>query len=295
MVFDSSTISTSIDIPSIALPVSAASESAGSVDIDYLAVRKYSGSDPTITFGVIYPDKPSVPVVGFNANTTSGIVPQTVKFTDQSAGYPTSWNWSFGDGSNSTQQNPTHTYTNIGNYNVSLTVSNADGNNTTTKADFITVNTLRPPVASFSASPTSGEAPLTVVFTDASIGSPASWSWNFGDGGKSNEQNPVHTYKNAGRYTVKMKARNSAGSSTVTKPKYIKVTSNNINEKSPTSWKWNFAGVNTLANQNPVIIYRKIGTHTINLTTNNDLGNYTVTISEDNDEGSIKKLNWRFF
>jgi PKD repeat protein len=92
-----------------------------------------------------------------------------------------------------------------------------------------------------------------------------------------------------------MKARNSAGSSTVTKPKYIKVTSNNINKKSPTSWKWNFVGVNTLANQNPVIIYNKIGTHTINLTTNNDAGTYTVTLTTDNDAGSIKKVNWKIF
>ena len=68
------------------------------------------------------------------------------------------------------------------------------------------------PVASFTASPTSGTAPLNVSFTDTSTGSPTSWSWSFGDGGTSSVQNPTHAYSAAGTYTATLTATNSAGS-----------------------------------------------------------------------------------
>ncbi len=62
-----------------------------------------------------------------------------------------------------------------------------------------------PPLADFSATPTSGQVPLTVQFTDQSIdidGTVVSWSWNFGDGNTSIEQNPSHTYETYGVYDV---------------------------------------------------------------------------------------------
>ena len=58
------------------------------------------------------------------------------------------------------------------------------------------------PTAAFTASPTSGSAPLSVAFTDASTGSIASWLWDFGDGATSTSQNPSHTYSDPGTYTV---------------------------------------------------------------------------------------------
>jgi PKD repeat protein len=69
------------------------------------------------------------------------------------------------------------------------------------------------PTASFTASPTSGSAPLTVQFTDTSTGSPTAWSWSFGDGASSTAQNPAHTYANPGTYTATLTASNSSGSS----------------------------------------------------------------------------------
>lgn len=73
------------------------------------------------------------------------------------------------------------------------------------------------PVANFSASPTSGYAPLTVNFTDQSTGSPTSWNWNFGNGSiNSTVQSPTHTYSTAGNYTATLTASNAASSSTVT-------------------------------------------------------------------------------
>ena len=82
------------------------------------------------------------------------------------------------------------------------------------------------PVAAFSASPSSGKAPLKVTFTDKSTASPTKWRWNFGDGAKSSVKNPKHTYSKTGNYTVSLTATNSAGSNTTTKTNYIKVTTN---------------------------------------------------------------------
>jgi len=80
-----------------------------------------------------------------------------------------------------------------------------------------------PPVADFSGAPTTGFAPLSVSFTDLSANNPTSWSWDFGDGGTSAEQNPLHTYAAAGVYTVSMTATNAFGSNTRTMTDYITV------------------------------------------------------------------------
>ncbi len=78
------------------------------------------------------------PIASFTANTTHGINPLTVKFTDTSSNNPTSWVWIFGDGTNSTKQNITHTYNTPGTYHVTLTSSNSAGNSTS-KPTTITV------------------------------------------------------------------------------------------------------------------------------------------------------------
>ncbi len=109
----------------------------------------------------------NTPVAAFSASPTSGSAPLNVSFTDNSTGSPTSWKWYFGDGTNSTDQNPVHTFSKPGIYTVSLTASNAGGSSSVTKSSYITVsNGVTTPVAAFSASPTSGSAPLNVSFTD---------------------------------------------------------------------------------------------------------------------------------
>ncbi len=89
-------------------------------------------------------------------------------------------------------------------------------------------------LADFSASPTTGAAPLTVTFDDRSGGFPTAWAWDFGDGKTSNKQNPVHTYQQPGSYTVTLKVtrgRSDSGlrwgsSSSQTKESFIVVTGN---------------------------------------------------------------------
>jgi beta propeller repeat protein len=169
----------------------------------------------------------SSPVAAFSASPTSGKAPLTVAFTDKSTGSPTSWKWTFGDGKTSTVKNPAYTYNNVGNYTVSLTVKNAAGENTKTIKNYINVKSpAQKPVAAFSASPTFGKVPLTVVFTDKSTGTPTTWKWTFGDGTSSTEKNPKHQYLQEGKYKVTLTVTNAAGSSTATKTNYITVTTN---------------------------------------------------------------------
>ncbi len=82
---------------------------------------------------------PVPPTAAFSGTPVSGDYPLTVQFTDQSSGSPTSWDWSFGDGGISTAQSPGHVYTAAGSYSVTLTVTNADGSDTLTRMDYITV------------------------------------------------------------------------------------------------------------------------------------------------------------
>lgn len=73
------------------------------------------------------------------------------------------------------------------------------------------------PTASFTASTTTGTAPLSVSFTDTSAGSPTSWAWDFGNGTASTSQNPTAVYAAAGTYTVSLTATNAAGTSTASR------------------------------------------------------------------------------
>jgi uncharacterized membrane protein len=79
-------------------------------------------------------------------------------------------------------------------------------------------------VAAFTANTTSGDAPLTVQFTDQSTNEPTGWSWAFGDGGTSTARNPSHAYAEAGVYTVTLTASNAYGSDAETKTGYITVS-----------------------------------------------------------------------
>jgi len=165
------------------------------------------------------------PVAEFEANTTSGNVPFAVAFSDLSTGAVATRNWSFGDGKFSSEENPDHTYSSAGDYTVSLIVSSPAGNDTETKADYLSVGAeILVPVASFTANTTSGTAPLAIAFTDTSTNNPTSWSWSFGDGGTSSGQHPVHIFTSAGVYSVSLTATNAAGSNTSTRTNYISVS-----------------------------------------------------------------------
>ncbi|MDT8357905.1 MAG: PKD domain-containing protein [Methanomicrobiaceae archaeon] len=90
-------------------------------------------------YGRIYLEKVDLPIASFTLSPTSGVVPLTVQFNDTSTGNPTSWNWSFGDGTYSTEKDPVHVYSEPGIYSVMLQVTNPYGNGTKIEPDLIAV------------------------------------------------------------------------------------------------------------------------------------------------------------
>ncbi len=74
------------------------------------------------------------------------------------------------------------------------------------------------PVADFNCTPDSGFAPLAVSFSDLSSHDVTSWSWDFGDGNTSDEQNPVHLYRHPGNYTVNLTVGSGAGTASMCRP-----------------------------------------------------------------------------
>jgi PKD repeat protein len=158
------------------------------------------------------------PAAAFTADATAGNAPLTIQFTDQStpgSAPITAWQWDFGDGTAaSAEQNPKHTYANPGTFTVTLSVTTSVAANTATKPDYIVLQGA--PVASFTAAPASGNAPLTVHFTDTSAAgtSPITLrQWDFGDGSApSGATNPAHTYTKPGSYTVTLTVMTAVGS-----------------------------------------------------------------------------------
>nr|WP_303716384.1 PKD domain-containing protein [Methanoculleus marisnigri] len=240
------------------------------------------------------------PEAKFSVDPATGTAPLTVRFTDQSTGSPEEWEWEFGDGDRSTEQNPVHTYESPGEYTVSLEVSSRFGSDTATETDLIRAELPEPPSAGFSATPASGGAPLAVQFTDESTNSPDTWSWNFGDGAASDVQNPVHTYAAVGTYSVSLTASNAAGSTDITKPDYITVIeppaasfmADTRNGTAPltvrftdtstgdvTAWSWRFGDGGISSEQNPEHPYLAAGTYTVSLEVKNSAGSDTETKS----------------
>ena len=151
-----------------------------------------------------------------------------------------SYLWDFGDGGTSTGQNPTYAYSQAGSYTVTLTVTDDDSATDTDTTSATVADTG--PVADFTASPTSGPAPLTVTFTDASTSydGVVSWAWDFGDGETSTDQNPTHIYDEQGSYTVSVTVEESDGDSdTETKTDYIIVNEGaQLSLDGVTAWYW---------------------------------------------------------
>lgn len=148
-------------------------------------------------------------VASFTSNQTTGPVPLIVQFTDKSTDQPTSWNWTFGDGTSSNLQNPVHTYMKNGTYTINLSAFN--GYDEPISSPAIQIIAYTPFSVNLMAAPTSGMNGTSVIFTDQSTGfpSPTSWYWDFGDGYNSTQQNPSHQYVSPGLYTVAHSATNS--------------------------------------------------------------------------------------
>lgn len=220
----------------------------------------------------------------------------TANFTDTSVVYNDNaaiWTWDFGDGNTSTLQNPTHTYSGPGNYNVMLITESDLGCSDTT---FMPITITSDPIADFLLPTDCG---LTVSFTDQSyippggVGTIVSWEWDFGDGNTSVQQNPSHTYANAGTWNVQLVVTNDAGCTdtvvqSYTNNQYPQAAFNlphlcgltgqfsdaSIDFFGGTivNWEWNFDDGNTSILQNPIHTYANEGTYNVQLIVTDDGG-----------------------
>ena len=148
------------------------------------------------------------PIASFTASTLAGEAPLTVNFSailsSDSDGVITKYEWDFGDGSSGTGSSVSHTYTAAGTYTVVLRVTDNDGATATAQKTIIVTASASSggggpgPTASFTATPITGEAPLTVTF-NASASTYAGhaityYSWDFGDGTTGTGITTTHTY-----------------------------------------------------------------------------------------------------
>ncbi len=165
---------------------------------------------------------------------SGGSTSLTASCSDSRTGHTIAiWSWNDGGAGGSfspsaSVQNPSYTAaanTTDSNRIVTLTVTaTCDGPiplTGTASADLIVLPALK---ANFRGQPTRGKLPLTVSFTDTSIGSPFSWVWTFGDRDTSDEQNPVHDYATAGRRDVSLRIESALGSDIEQKQRYITVS-----------------------------------------------------------------------
>ncbi|MCD6353044.1 MAG: PKD domain-containing protein, partial [Proteobacteria bacterium] len=116
--------------------------------------------------------------------------------------------WDFGDGTSSTEEDPSHIYTHCGTFDVSLTLWNSYGYYTKTEDNYITIS---PSGFEFTWAPQTGIAGTDVQFINLTPGEFDKFLWDFGDGSGSNLPDPAHPYVAAGTYTVTLTLMDSAG------------------------------------------------------------------------------------
>ena len=249
-------------------------------------------------------------------------VPLTIAFFDMSFGNPVEWAWDFGDGDISEEQNPVHTYNDEGEYLVTLSIANADGNCSSTieMPVYVSNDSIWPGgcMAMFYYHQDQLND-LTVIFEDLSMGinnlPPSSWSWEFGDGSASTEQNPTHTYADYGTFgvTLSISSTDSVTGETCESSICMAVevfdwngycdawfyyypagdsgnpnggdgmTWQFIDESwgNPESWVWEFGDGTTSDEQNPIHEYAEEGVYDVCLTIYNDADTCESTYCEE--------------
>ncbi|NOR86014.1 MAG: PKD domain-containing protein, partial [Bacteroidales bacterium] len=244
-----------------------------------------------------------IPVVAFDASTVC--LGDSTEFTDLTTPSGANWNWSFGDGTSATLNNPKHLYENEGTYSVLLEVATANGCSNSVVQD---VEVLPLPIVNFSWN-FAACAGDTVFFEDLSQGigtDITNWNWNFGDGASATISDPTHIYpvSNDTIYYVTLVVETATGcvdsltqAVNITGTPVADFSFTNNSEQGPCinnqfnfidesttqsgliqDWLWNFGDGTTSGSQNPIHFYNTSGTFTVILTVNNTAGcDHTIT------------------
>ena len=217
-----------------------------------------------------------------------------VNFNNNSIG-AISYLWDFGDGSQSLLQNPTHTYSSSGTYNVILSTYDSSGVFCDSISQFVTVNCVSLCQASFNYS----DSNCIVNFNNNSIGAISSYQWDFGDGTSSNLQNPTHTYSSSGTYNVTLFSINSNGVCCDSVSQYVTVNCGGCQASfsyyssswdcqayfsntsiGAISYLWDFGDGGQSLLQNPTHTYSSSGTYNVILSSYDSSGVFCDSISQ---------------
>ncbi|GIV32628.1 MAG: hypothetical protein KatS3mg031_0163 [Chitinophagales bacterium] len=223
------------------------------------------------------------PTANFTADVTEGCVDLTVNFTDQSSSNAPviSWLWDFGDGTTSTLQNPSHTYTTDGVYSVSLTITNADGCiDSILKTNYIAAGDT--PVVHFGSDRQHVCLGTAIQFFD-STNIAEEWLWDFGDGNTATDPNPTYTYSDTGSFNVTLIAFHHGCTDTLTRYDYVSIAPPSAgmefifncenpyevtirdNSLGPNEWRWDFGDGDTSTLPDNVHTYASTGIYTVSL------------------------------
>ena len=263
-----------------------------------LIVTNANGCTDSISHTITLQPKPTA---AFSVNNLSSCLNNNFVFSNTSVN-ATSYFWDFGDGSVSTLQNPSKSYTTAGTYTVSLTVTGSNGcTDVTTK----TVTAIVKPTASFSLlnfSPCSNNFTITTVNTSTGA---TNYFWDFGDGILTNQTNITKTFAGIGTYTIMLIATNTNGCTDTAKQtiSFINkptasfavsstsqcLTSNsfsfaNSSTGNISGFAWDFGDGTSSTLLNPTKSYLAAGTYTVKLTVTNsngctDIASQTLTVT----------------
>lgn len=234
------------------------------------------------------------PTPNISPSQTIGCYPFSIDFTDLSTPGDSpiaTWSWDFGDGGTSTSQNPTHTYTTPGTFDITLLLTDVNGCASNMSFQDLIESNSNNPTAEFTGDPlVSCLPPSDVVFSNTSSGGTGNltYSWDFGDGGTSSDLNPTNTYNAAGSFDVSLTVTDELGcSNTSLQTEYVEIVDNvsidfvannttvclgdnvsfvDISSPIPTSWTWDFGDGNSSTDQFPVHTYTTPGTYEVALT-----------------------------
>lgn len=242
-------------------------------------VGVFNGCTDTITKAVTITNTPVGDFTSPNAGSCNA--PATISFKS-TVPIATNFLWDFGDGTTSTDPNPSHTYTAIGSYNVKLVAATAGGcSDSMTKRGFVKIGPAT--IVRLTNTPYLNCAPARVKL-GAQINSsePITYNWDFGDGTTSNEPSPSHMYNTVGNYNVQLIIKTASGCSDTLKvtdavvlttaPKVdftaapvdvcasVPIRFTDLSTGNITKWSWEFSGDDsTYSEQNPVHVYNDTG------------------------------------
>jgi PKD repeat protein len=238
------------------------------------------------------------PTADFAGTPTSGLKPLTVDFSDSSTTYDgiAAWEWDFGDGNTSTEQNPTHVYTTEGIYTVSLTACEADDDSDTEmKLDYINVTRENQPPLSDPNGPYTGTEGVAITFSGSGSYDPDGsiisyvWDFGFGDGNTGTGESPAYTYAQNGTYNVRLVVTDNEGATdtnvtTATiadteptadfagtptsglKPLTVDISDSSTSYDGIAAWEWDFGDGDYSSEQNPTHVYATEGIFAVSLT-----------------------------